>query len=44
MGISPLEFRKCRMSDIKDIMEVTNAWDQKTKREEAIAKAMSELH
>lgn len=35
-GISPNEFRKCRISDINDIMEIKNAIDEKAGREQLI--------
>ncbi len=35
-GISPYEFRKCRVKDIKDIMDIKEAVDEREMREKTI--------
>ena len=35
-GISPYEFRKCRVKDIKEIMDVKGAIDERAMREQKI--------
>lgn len=42
-GISPNEFKRTKMEDIKDIMDISDAWDLKSKRENAINKAVAEM-
>jgi len=42
-GISPREFRKCRMKDIVDILDIGNAVDAKTVREQKINEAMQKM-
>ena len=35
-GISPHEFRKCRVKDIKEIMDIKGAIDERAMREKKI--------
>ncbi len=42
-GISPHEFRKCRMRDIIDIMEINNAMDTKMAREQKIKEMIARM-
>ena len=43
-GISPEEFRKTKMSDIKDVMEVGEAWNAKAERERKLQEAVNSMH
>jgi len=36
VGISPNEFRKCRMKDIKEIIQIKGAIDERAMREQKI--------
>lgn len=42
-GISPQQFRRSRISDIIDIMEIKNAVEEKTLREQEIQKLMAKV-
>ena len=42
-GISPREFRKCQMRDIKDIMDIKNAIDQRAKREREVQNMIAQM-
>lgn len=43
MGISPREFKNMSMNDVKDVMEIKNAWEQKSEREQKIAEAVNSI-
>lgn len=43
MGISPREFRKCQMRDIKDIMDIKNAIDKRAIREQKIREMVGRM-
>ena len=43
VGISPNEFRKCQIRDIKDIMELKNAVDERALREQKVREMMGTL-
>lgn len=42
-GISPKEFKKCKISDIKVIMGIDSAINEKNMREAQIRKLMSQV-
>jgi len=42
-GISPREFRKTRIRDLIDIIELKNAFDEKNLREAEIQKIMNSI-
>ena len=42
-GISPKDFNKCKVKDIKEIMEIKSAIDEKTSREAKIKAAMMRM-
>jgi hypothetical protein len=42
-GIGPQEFRKCQMRDIKEIMEIKNAVEERRQRESDIQDALSRM-
>jgi len=42
-GISPEEFKRTRITDIKDIMDIEQAWTQKSERERKINEALSSM-
>jgi hypothetical protein len=42
-GIGPREFRKCQMRDIKEIMEIKNAVEERRQRESDIQDALSRM-
>jgi len=42
-GISPNEFRKCRMKDIKEIMEVKNAINERAMREQKVKNMIAKM-
>jgi len=42
-GISPKEFNKCKISDIKDIMDIHNTFISKQNRTAAINQLMGQM-
>jgi len=42
-GISPTEFRKCQMRDIRDIMDIKNSIDQRMMREQKIQNMIGKM-
>lgn len=42
-GISPHEFRKCRVKDIKEIMEIKGAIDERAMREQKIRSMRAQM-
>ncbi len=42
-GISPHEFRKCRVKDIKEIMDIKEAIDDKAMREKTISDMRAQM-
>ncbi len=43
-GISPREFRRTRIEDIKDVIEIGNAWEQKAERDRKIRETMESMN
>jgi hypothetical protein len=42
-GISPREFRKCQIRDIKDIMDIKDAVDSRAMREAEVRDMMAKM-
>ena len=42
-GISPVEFRRCQMRDIQEIMEIDNAVQDREIREQKMRSAMASM-
>ncbi len=42
-GISPYEFRKCRVKDIKEIMEIKGAIDERAMREQKVKNMQTQM-
>jgi len=42
-GISPQEFRKCQIRDIKDIMDIKNAMDVRAMRDNKVKEMMARM-
>jgi len=42
-GISPNEFRKCQLRDIKDIMDLKNTVEERAMREQKVREMMSRM-
>jgi len=42
-NISPREFRKCRMSDIQDLMDIGNEIEIKMKREQKVKSLIANM-
>jgi hypothetical protein len=42
-GISPAEFRRCRMSDIEEIMEIKSAVGMKSQRNKKVHDLMNKV-
>lgn len=42
-GISPTEFRKCQMRDMRDIMDIKNSVDERAMREQKIQNMIGQM-
>lgn len=43
-GISPREFKMTRITDIKDVLDIGEAWKTKEEREKKIGEALRSMH
>ena len=43
MGISPSEFKKCKVRDIRDVLEISSEIGLKRKREQEVQEIMNNL-